>query len=435
MRRIDTEIGSCLVITNQEALDLLVEHLDRTEERIALDTESYPLTDLYGNRASALDTHTSQCRLISLYWMSLDIPYVIDVRELDLSNLALVLSKSSLEKVSHYATHDMKVLRKLLGVWLPNWKCSSIAMCTLGVSTGWKASSFRGHKLRDLARDYFSIHLQKELGKSDWSGDLSDEQLVYSAIDVSAPFNNKGIHSIVLEGYELLRQASIDMGQEWSFNLDQDVVPILSRAEYTGLPVGSNVVTSIAQESHQLVAIRRMDLCKKLNIPIQESVVLDEEGNFQVEMVIPEWASTLLNNNKALVKYMDKVLRESTGIGLSNLKAETLEAALKTIDDLDEEEIDNSNLDLGIDSINTLLSYKKLAKLETEALKYLSALNPVTNCIHTTTRCIGTSTGRMSSSGDKEASGASINGQQISTIPITIDVTTNLYDTSSVVVG
>lgn len=427
---IESSLGKCIYITEQEELDHLVEVLGLVREMIAIDTEAYALSSKYGSKASALDPHTSQCRLISMYWLSAEMPYVIDIKDLNLEGLKRELLREDLEKVSHYATYDMKLIKVLLGVWLPNWRCSSIAMATLGVSNGWKASSFRGHKLKDLARDYFSIHLDKELGKSDWSGELSKKQILYSAIDVSAP-KGTSTKSILIEGYALLKQASIEAGQEWSFNLDQDVVPILARAEYNGLPVSVNVLEAVSNSSQELVQIKKMGLCKKLGIPVQESIEVGNDGEFILELIIPEWASTLLNNNKGLVKYMDKVLRTSTGVGLSDLKAETLEAALKQIEEVEEEELIQTDLDLGIELINELLSYKRLAKLHTEAGKYIEVLNPVTNCIHTTTRCIGTSTGRMSSSGDKEATSRTVNSQQISTIPIRISSGKDLYATNS----
>jgi DNA polymerase I-like protein with 3'-5' exonuclease and polymerase domains len=434
MEVIESQIGRCKYVNDQDSLEDLVRELREVKELVGIDTESYPLVDIYGSKASALDPHTSACRLISIYWLSTSLPYVVDVRGLDLDSFKEQLLRGDIEKVSHYATHDMKVLRSLLGVWIPSWRCSSIAMATLGVSNGWKSSSLRGHKLKDLARDYFSIHLAKELGRSDWSGALSDEQIIYSAIDVASPLGSS-TKSVIIEGYQLFKQTSIDIGQEWSFNLDQEVVPILSRAEYTGLPVSKNVLSCIGEQSLSLVEEKKLDLCKKLSIPVQESIGVDEEGNFRLEIVIPEWASTLLNNNKGLVKYMDKVLRTTTGMGLSNLKAETLEATLKAIEGMDEEEIVSADLDLGIDLINQLLSYKRLAKLATEASKYLEVLNPITGCIHTTTRCIGTSTGRMSSSGDKEAATRVVNSQQISTVPIKITTDKDLYKTDSKILG
>jgi DNA polymerase I-like protein with 3'-5' exonuclease and polymerase domains len=430
---IEHELLDCVYIDNEVDYNDLLNKLGKgIEGRLAVDTESYPLIDEYGSKASALDPHTSKCRLISLYWEGAAYPYVIDLHNINPTSLINVIR--DMEKVSHYATHDMRVMKALCGEWLPNWKCSNVAMTTLGVSNGWKASCFRGHGLKDLARDYFSIHLSKELGRSDWSiKELNKEQIVYSALDVAAPKGSE-CKSIILEGYELMRKASIDIGQVWSFDLDQDVTGILSRAEYGGLPMSSNMLSCIKDKASSQVIEKKMALCKSLELPIQESLVVGSNGEFSLELVIPEWASTLLNNNRGLVQHMNKVLRKSTGKGISDLKADTLEQTLKELEQVDEEDEDklylNTDIEYGVTVINELLAYKRFSKLETETCKYISALNPVTGCLHTSTKTIGTSTGRMSSSG---TGSIRVNIQAVSALPLIIETDLDIYETSSLV--
>lgn len=417
----------------QEVLDELEELFCNSNEDfyVALDTESYPLSQ-YGDKASALDPHTSKVRLISLYW---DRPIVIDCRWVDPVPLLEFLRDHHIECIAHNAMHDMKAIRGTFGINL-SMRCTLVALSTLAVSTGWKAALFRGKGLKDMARDFFSIHLRKDLGTSDWSNDfLTEDQLAYSAMDVAAP-KGSDVGSIVIEAYKQVKKVcEEDLQQDFVFELDQDMVPILADMSYEGLPMNRELIKLSAAIIDPLITEAMMLLCKSLNISVEQRLKI-VGGEFQTRVVIPPHSAKLLNNNKALVKRVAEATRNS-GIEITDLQADTLLSFIKELereeDNGEEEEEENNlrpNLREDITLVKILLDYKKYSKMRSELDKYNSNLNPVTGNLHTGTSVIGTSTGRMSSSG---FGSARINIQQIGTIPFSIEYGSSdiLFDQNS----
>lgn len=406
--------------TTDKDLSIIVDKLSKLgdAERIALDTEVYPLYDVYGTSASALDPHTSRVRLISIEWLSNDDgPYVIDLDYIkDISTFLPHLKR--LTKVGHNVIYDIKALKSTIGEDIPNWLCSMVAMTTLGVSTGWKASSFRGHSLKDLARDYLGINLDKTLSISDWNKSLSDEQILYAGMDVGAP-PNTNCKSIVLEGFKLIEDVcKNDFDQSYAFDLDQSLIPIVANMEYHGLPINPNLLHAFKEGLSPVIRDKQLSLSKELDFKLEQRIVKLDNNKLGKEIVLPEWVSTLLNNNRGLVKYISNYIKERSGKELSNLQAETLNNLLR---DLEEgKEMDDIDDVAAITLVKDLMYYKRISKLMSEVNKYIKLINRKTGALHTSTRIVGTSTGRMSSKGIGDNR---LNIQQISTIniPICID--------------
>lgn len=386
---------------------------------IALDTESYALTE-YGSKANALDPYTSRVRLISLHIDGET--YVIDCHYVNPRELLIKLSDCTV--IAHNAVHDIKAIKASFDIDIP-LKCTHTALCTLAVSTGWKAYLMMGKALDDLARDFFSVVIEKKLSISDWSLDeLSHEQLLYSALDVAAPKSLEGVSSIIIEAYKRIEQTCEEIGQKMAFDLDQDMVPILADMAINGLPMNKELLSIASEDLSRVIDKSVLKLCRTLSIPIEERLSFDN-GRACKKVFIPPNSSKLLNNNSDLVKLVSNKLK-SSGEPLSDLQADTLLSYIKALESADEEEegedkeLGNQfkDVDFDIQLLKDLLEYKKMFKLKGEVDKYISNLNVVTGCLHTNTNVIGTATARMSSSGG--VGQARVNIQQISTIPFQI---------------
>lgn len=399
-------------ITNKEDLYRVVIEIDALipNTYIALDTETYANYNKTP-KATAIDPHMALIRLISLYWSKR--AYLIDVKLIeDVSELLRALSREDLIKISHNASFDIRMFKSHFGISLPSWYCTLVASNTLNVSTGWKIGQIRRSRLLDLARDLYNINLDKHEQRSDWSGNLTKNQLDYAAIDVMAP-DGSPIDSILIQAFIDIRQACIELNQLESFELDQKVMRITTKAEYNGLPISINLLEDIRDSILPRVEQLQENLLKQLNIPLERRLVF-EDGIPNSQIVIPEWASKLLNNNAKLVGYInEKIIKHK----LTDLQAESLIATLNILDS--EDDIDEDvNTEASIELIKNLLAYKRLAKLGSEATKYIHIRNPVTGRVHTNLKPVGTSTSRMASRG--EDTGQAFNLQQISTFKVDI---------------
>jgi ribonuclease D len=92
--------------------------------------------------------------------------------------------QSPVEKIFHNAIFDCSMLLTNVGVEVANPYCTRIAS-KLARTYG------RGHALAGLAQELLGVEMPKELQSSDWSGELSAEQLRYATRDVQYLFEVK----------------------------------------------------------------------------------------------------------------------------------------------------------------------------------------------------------------------------------------------------
>jgi len=377
-------------ITNEEELNQLREQLD-TVDMIGLDTE----TKVIIPGGSALDPHTAAVKLIQLNWLDNDNPYVIDVDKVGfIPCLTFLKSIQHIIKIIHNAQFDLKMIFSTFNIWLENVRCSMTAMKSLSVATGWKVGKMRGHSLKSLARDFFDIELDKAEAVSDWSiEDLSLDQLEYAASDVM-PFLIKGYLYI---SNALTTDPPLGYGNAIAFNIEQNVILPIAKLEFSGMHTDIAILNKLESTCIPIVEKYKLDLCSKLNLPINQEVDVDDNEEMYIKVSVSQKTSKLLNNNKGLVTYVNETLK-GIKTPLDNLQAEALELLLDSIDgneeDLEQHETSVFNKDL----IQTLLSYKKYVKLLSDVKKYKSIINKETGCIHTTFHIINAGTSRMASS-------------------------------------
>lgn len=92
-------------------------------------------------------------------------------------NLKKLLSDHSKIKIFHFARFDVAIIKKYLDINLNNIYCTKIASKIARTYTD-------SHSLKDLCREFLGINISKQQQSSDWGGELNQEQINYSAIDV-----------------------------------------------------------------------------------------------------------------------------------------------------------------------------------------------------------------------------------------------------------
>lgn len=413
-----------VIINKKEDLVNYTNYLLSFSSLLAVDTETY--IDETKLNPSALDPHSSKISLIQVNFEG-GTPTIIDVIELGSKNCKYfidnIMLNESIIKVFHNSVFDIKQFKSTFGVWIKNVRCTRVLMLSLAIATGMKASLFRGHSLKDLARDYFDCELDKGEATSQWGArPLTKSQYEYAAIDVGAPDGYDGT-CMLLEAYHLFSTQLKELNQSYCAEADQQAMYVSARLEYEGMYVDKELLHKAYLYAEENTNKFRKAVVEELGFAVYSSLELNNEGEFEEIEVIPDKIKTLLNNNKGLVNYINAHLKSKGESGLDNLQADEVKNYLDTLEKDTELEKDEGLLNEedivdryeSINLIKNLLNYKKYSKLLTECTKYKRVINPNTDRIHAGFRSIGAATGRMSSSG-------SINLQQVSSTPVILEI-------------
>lgn len=403
-----------IYLTDEESLSSLIEKIKEVTI-IAADTEVKPNYEKHP-KASWKDPHTSEVRLIQLYAEEWDKPYIVDVLKIGkdkVKPLILELSKANYKKIFHNASYDLKVIRGTFGIWLENVTCTMVMMQRIGLCTGLKSSKLRKHSYSSLAINFFNIEISKVEQDSDWSApELSQEQLLYAALDVTAP-KDSGIKSILIEAYRLFNEAlKKDYKVDMPLDLDLKSMSVVAKIEYNGIPVSEDTLELIMEDLKKKVEDMKIKIAKMLNLPVSKYTTV-ENGVLKIKEVVSADVSKILNNPKKMVDLINKV----SPTKLPDLKKESLNDLLNSLED-------SSN-----EIIETLIEYKKMLKVI--GTDYTTMINPITGCLHSQYKVIGASSGRMSSGKSDMGEEDTFNAQQLSNTVITIPDRENPFKSNS----
>jgi DNA polymerase I-like protein with 3'-5' exonuclease and polymerase domains len=420
MKLIKTSDIDVYYVTEDKDISSVISFCKEHEE-LAVDTETY--IDITKLNPSALDPHSSKISLVQINSINNKTPYILDFISLskeakELFNKEVLMDKS-IRKCIHFAQFDLKQFYSEFSTWPINVYCTNVLMKSLSVSTGMKAGLFRGHALKDMARDIFDINLDKTEATSQWGQrPLFDSQLSYAGLDVGAPKNSKYC-SVLLEGYFVFKSQLDLLNQQAAYEIDQQAVLICAKMEYKGLTPNKQLLYKMVDFAKDQTNIYRNALVEELGFTIYQDTDINDEGEWEIIHIIPDKIKTLLNNNKGLVSYINQHLIKFGGQELSSLQAEEIKIYLDTLElentdtSLDHDSIEDNYKNISL--IKNLLKYKKYSKLTTECEKYINIINPNSNNIHAGFSSVGTSSARMSSSG-------ALNLQQCSTISMEIEI-------------
>jgi len=297
------------------------------------------------DEAAALDPHRSRPRLVQLHAGG-GVTYVIDMDHVPadvlrpLADHALVAANAKFE-IKHW----------LFNLNLPSpldWHDCLTPMWLLHGSR-WSNSD---KTLATATKIVTGIVLPKGLGASDWSGDLSEEQIAYAALDALAAHN---LHQHMIN--------DLDDDETYVLALDDAVLEPIARAEHMGI--------TLDVDAHQALIAQW-----RANETELTAQIIEETGG--IDLQTPAQVSEYLTQTLAPDR-LDKWPTTPSGSNLSTRKADLSRA-------------------LDIAGIKPLLKRNALRKLlSTFAEAALNNVNAVTGRVHTSFRAPGAKTGRLSS--------------------------------------
>lgn len=197
------------LITTAENLPQIAAEL-RAQPVIGLDTET-----------TGLDPHTSKLRLLQL--ATPDKSYIFDCFRLQPGEMAPLLEIIAAEqpiKIAHNAKFDWKFLRRHLGGRMNGIFDTYLASVLIAAG-----DENTRHGLEPVVRRYLNQSLNKDAQLSNWSGELSRNQLEYAARDaqVLLPLREKLLTA--LDESDLLLTAELEFA----------AVPAISAMELVGV--------------------------------------------------------------------------------------------------------------------------------------------------------------------------------------------------------
>ena len=190
--------------------------------RLALDTET-----------TGLDPHRDRLRLVQVSLP--DAVYLIDVAHIPAAMLAPVFSVPKVW-VIYNAKFDLEMLITA-GLPVPAGELLDPMLMSQALYAG--APGGLRHRLEDVVPRELGIPVDKALQTSDWSGELSREQLGYAARDAAILWPIEATLMAKIEAVGLTRVAQIESG----------CVPALAEIELTGMPVNAEAWRALTREA------------------------------------------------------------------------------------------------------------------------------------------------------------------------------------------
>jgi DNA polymerase I len=357
------------IITGVQDLNPLLTELGNSDI-IGIDTET-----------TGLDPYTNRVLLIQLNVNNKI--FLIDVRKLEkrLTQYIIQLLKDSNKLVvGHNLEFDLKMIFNLTGELLTNVYDTMIAEMLMFSGLNYKFPSYK-----ELVDKYCFIEIVKETRESfiDFTGELTNDQLNYSALDVKFLFDirNKQIK-------ELEKQNQIKI-----LDLENGLVPVFSKMEYDGIWLDkeqwlTNAKLEIITADQRKVKLldflfdkidyskykNVLEIAEILSIPVPTKKLRTELENLSVEH--GSWIRDNFNINST---YQMRSILKLFEIDVSDTNENTLQKFRDR------------------PVIQLLLEYRESEKrVSTYGEKFLSNINPVTGFIHTDWNQL-ISTGRISS--------------------------------------
>jgi DNA polymerase-1 len=318
-------------------------------ERVKADLLTEPVLGL-DTEATGLDPFTSSLRLVQLATRGR--VYVVDVFRLD-AHLLRPLLDGAQRLVGHNLKYDLRMLMAA-GLRLPadmGHRLSDTMLAGQLLGAGLDGLRYR---LADLAQRYLGVVLDKTGQVSDWSGDLTDDQLAYAARDAAVLLPLRDHLRSELERADLGRVAGIE----------SRALPAMAWLEQSGAPFDQTAWLALAEIAEE----QRRRLERELDaLAPSELGLLPLAG---LEEVSTRWSSP-----KQVMQ-----LLESRGVVLTDTRDETLH----------EHHGDDPLIPL-------LLDHRDAAKRSGAfGREFLRFVHPATGRIHADFFQLGSASGRVS---------------------------------------
>jgi DNA polymerase I-like protein with 3'-5' exonuclease and polymerase domains len=328
------------LVTRVDDLPPMIEAL-RAEPAIGLDTET-----------TGLDPHTSKLRLIQL--ATPQQAFVIDMfrlRPVEIRPVLDLIAASRPIKIVHNAKFDAKFLLNHCGVRLGGIFDTYLA--SVLVSAG---NENDRHGLEPVANRYLNIQIDKEPQLSDWSRELSENQLDYAARDAAVLLSLRERLQSRLDQLDLLVVADLEF----------DCVLSIAVMELAG------VYLDVERWRELILRIRKEH--EEIAEELQSSLAI---GSSQMSLFAGAAERINLDSPAQVKEALARI-----GIEVEDTREWTLQKLSRRHPILEK-----------------ILKHRSLSKsLSSYGENILDYINPVTSRIHADFRQIGTPTGRITTS-------------------------------------
>ena len=325
------------IVRNSESLQSAVTKLSQ-QFYIGFDTET-----------TGLDPQQARLRLLQL--ATADESFIIDLFNFpaeELQPILDLLAANSPIKIAHNAKFDASFLwhhlQTKLGATFDTY------LASLLISAGRESDR---HSLEATTYRFLNLEMDKSSQLSDWSGELSDRQLEYAALDAQVLLALREKMQLKLEELSLTEVAQLEF----------DCVNPVAAMQLAGIFLDADCWRAQVAETQAAYNEVAAKLRKELSAGLPQ-MSLFEEATSSINLDSPAQIKDALNRLGIQVD-------STSEWRLHNLAAE------------------HSVVEL-------LLKYRGLSKsLSTYGLSLLDFINPVSGRIHANFRQIGTPTGRM----------------------------------------
>ncbi len=240
-----------------------IQHLDKIETAtsVCFDTETLQLQPERG-----------KLRLLQLGSGARNTVVLIDCFDLDKSEwtkLRRFFCSPVRYWLAHNAVFDLGWLQEH-DIYPHGWvRCSMLASRLLT-----NGMPFPKHGLANVVKRYLDTELSKEQQRSDWSGDLSDEQLDYAANDVVA----------LMQLDEILDRKVNRHGLREAYGLECRALPAMAQMWRTGLPWNAANLQQRKEDYQVDIKALEKDFILQLDHALPEGKKLprDEDGSFNL---------------------------------------------------------------------------------------------------------------------------------------------------------
>ena len=167
------------------------------------------------------------------------------------------------------------------------------------------------HGLQHIAKRVLGVELSKEQQRSDWSGDLSEEQLKYAAMDVE----------ILCELDHPIHQQIAEQGLGRAYSLECRALPAISAMSNTGLLWDRTKLLEVEKDYEKDIENLQREFLLELDeaLPKGEKLPRDEDGSFNtrsrttgsVRLGTKQYAGFNMGSSKQLLEKLTILLGEA----------------------------------------------------------------------------------------------------------------------------
>ena len=352
------------------------------------------LTLLQESDRVGLDIETSSLDPFTCIWLLLQIEinesiFVLDVRKLGIDFITYVIQlikESNKLVVGHNLKFDTKIIYHYTKEILTNLFDIMLAETLIynGLGKNFYAS------LETLCRNYLEIELNKEIRKTffDYTGEITNEQIVYSGEDVKYLIK---IMDIQLK--TLTEQSQINVA-----NLEMSLIPVFMHMEYTGIFLDKEEWLKNKENASKLLEITG----EKLLDYVVNSI---DFTKFENALAIVEQFRVI--GKSKLTKKLQEALKNLRGEFISGwfrdnfnlnspiqllLVLNYIGIPIKDTNEKTLQKFKNHEI------IKIILEYREYSKqISTYGEEFLNHIHPVTGMVHTQYNQLGAVSGRLSS--------------------------------------